>query len=418
MADATAVSGAPGAETGGEARSARLVLGFSCLGHAYSHLVTLLYLTVVLALEREWAMGYADLIRLSSLGALLFGAAALPMGWVGDRWSAAGMMVVYFLATGLATVLTGFARNPTEIMLGLAAIGLAASIYHPVGMAWSVRNAAARGKVLGINGLFGSIGVAAASGVAGVMCDLVSWRAAFFLPGVVCFATGLALLLCWRMGWVTDRKRDRVVEALASRQDMWRTFIVLSVTMLCAGLIYQGTLTVMPKLFAERLSGWVTGASSIGGFVTALYLASGLVQAFGGHLSDRFSPKSVYILMFAAQIPLLALAGMVGGLSIVPLMFAINALTVLATPAEGILLTRYSPGRHRSLAFGAKFVLSLGIAPVAIMLVAWVEQATGDFLLLFAMLAGFGGVLVVAAMMLPGDREAAKLAAPAIAPAE
>lgn len=399
-----------------ETLSARLALWFSCIGHSYSHLLTLLYLTVVLALEREWGLGYAELLQLSAVGAFLFGAGALPMGWIGDRWSAVGMMVIFFVLSGIATILTGFARNPTEMMLGLAAIGLAASIYHPVGIAWLVRNAVARGKALGINGFFGSIGVAGAAGVAGVLCDFVSWRAAFFVPGAVCLLTGIALGACWHLGLVRDRKRDRIEQKPASRQDMWRAFIVLSVTMLCAGLIYQGTLTVMPKLFAERLQGWVAGTASIGTMVMALYLASGLVQVVGGQLSDRFSPKAVYMLMFALQVPLLVLAGVVGGPLIVALMFAINALTVMGAPAESTLITRYSPSQHRSLAFGAKFVLSLGIAPVGIMLVAWVEQATGGFFLLFAILAAFGAVLVTAAMLLPGGREARP--APVAVPAE
>src|SRR5262245_14609647 len=96
----------------GEARSARLALWFSCIGHTYSHLLTMLYLTLVLTIEREWAMGYAELIKLSTLGAQLFRAGALPMGWIGDRWSAVGMMVVYFVLTGLMPIATSFASTP------------------------------------------------------------------------------------------------------------------------------------------------------------------------------------------------------------------------------------------------------------------------------------------------------------------
>lgn len=388
-------------EAAAEARSARLALWFSCVGHTYSHLLTMLFLTAVLALEREWGLGYADLIKLSTLGAFLFGAGALPMGWIGDRWSAVGMMVIFFVATGLAAMLTGFANTPAQLFVGLSAIGLCGSIYHPVGIAWLVRNARQRGKALGVNGFFGGLGVAAASGVAGVLCDYISWRAAFFVPGAVCLATGLALWLCWALGWVQDRKIDRVAEKPASRQDMWRAFFVLSLTMLCAGLIYQATSTVMPKLFAERMSGWVTGASQVGALVMALYLTTGVMQVYGGHLADRYSAKTIYIGMFALQVPLLAAAGMVAGPGIVPLMLLVNACTVLATPAEATLLTRYSPSSHRSLAFGAKFVISLGVAPLAIMLVAWAEEQTGGFLLLFFLLALFGAALVVAAWQLP-----------------
>ena len=51
------------------------------------------------------------------------------------------------------TVATGFARTPLELALGMAGTGLFASIYHPVGIAWLVRNAKNRGKALGINGV-------------------------------------------------------------------------------------------------------------------------------------------------------------------------------------------------------------------------------------------------------------------------
>ncbi len=397
-------------------RSAGLSLGFSCVGHAYSHVFTMLFLTVVLALEREWGMGYAELIRLSTLGALLFGAAALPMGWIGDRWSAVGMMVVFFFGTGAASILTGFARDPAEVMLGLAAIGLAASIYHPVGIAWLVRAAAARGRALGMNGFFGAVGTAAASAVAGVLTDWISWRAAFIVPGAVCVLTGAALWLCWRFGWVIDRKTDRISEPPASRQDMLRVFLVLSLTMLCAGLIYQALATVMPKLYAERLTGWISGTSQVGVLVMAMYLITGTMQLIGGRLIDRFSPKVVYLTSFAFQAPLLAAASMVAGPGLVPLMIVVVALNVIGIPAESMLLARYSPTRHRSLAFGAKFVLSLGIGPVAIMLVAWVEQATGSFFLLFFLLAAFAGALASAAAFLPSDR--ARASGPVAVPAE
>src|SRR3546814_2289093 len=76
-------------------------------------------------------------------------------------------------------------------MLGLAAVGLFSAIYHPVGVAWLIRSARSRGMALAVNGIFGSLGVASAGLVAGVLIDAVSWRAAFIVPGVVCLVTGI-----------------------------------------------------------------------------------------------------------------------------------------------------------------------------------------------------------------------------------
>ena len=147
--------------------SSRLSLAFTCVGHSYSHLFMLLYATVVLALEDEFARSFGELLTLSFPGFVAFGVCALPAGWLGDRWSASGMMVIFFVGTGVATMLTGLASTTFELGAGLTLIGVFASIYHPVGIAWVVRHAVKRGKALGINGLFGNLGIAGAALVAG-----------------------------------------------------------------------------------------------------------------------------------------------------------------------------------------------------------------------------------------------------------
>src|SRR5260221_1975407 len=133
------------------ARSARLSMGFSNVGHFFSHLLMLLYPTVVLALEGRFGLTYGELLSLSIPGYILFGAAALPAGWLGDRWIAEGMMVLYFVGTGAAAVLTGFSNRPFELALGLTPIGLFCSIYHSVGVALPVRNAQRRRQAPGLH---------------------------------------------------------------------------------------------------------------------------------------------------------------------------------------------------------------------------------------------------------------------------
>jgi hypothetical protein len=54
------------------------------------------------------------------------------------------MMAIFFLGIGAATVAAGFAGMSWELAAGLAAIGLLAAIYHPVGTAMLVAHAARR----------------------------------------------------------------------------------------------------------------------------------------------------------------------------------------------------------------------------------------------------------------------------------
>src|SRR5919205_2280827 len=103
-------------------RSGRLAQYFSNVGHLLSHLLMLLYPTVVLTLERQFSLSYGELLALSVTGAFLYGICALPAGWLGDRWSAEYMMVIFYVGSGAAAVLTGLATGPLGIAVGLTLV--------------------------------------------------------------------------------------------------------------------------------------------------------------------------------------------------------------------------------------------------------------------------------------------------------
>ena len=69
------------------------------------------------------------------------------------------------------SILTGFAQTPLMLAVGLAGIGIFASIYHPVDMSWLASRTSKTGTALGFNGLFGSIGIFAPL-VAGTLTGL------------------------------------------------------------------------------------------------------------------------------------------------------------------------------------------------------------------------------------------------------
>lgn len=401
-------------------QSARLSLGFSLIGHTYSHLFMLLFPVVVLTLEKEWGLPYDELLPLALAGTILFGAAALPAGWLGDRFGALGLMIIYFTGTGAASVLTGFARTPFEMALGLAAIGLFAAIYHPVGIAWLVQVALKRGQALGWSGVFGNLGFGCAGLVAGALIDLAGWRAAFIVPGLVSILTGLALWALVRAGTIEAATVDRKPEPPASRDDMIRAFAVLSVTMLCAGLISQALTVAMPKLFADRLPAEYGGsATMVGAFVSLVFVLAGAAQLVGGHLSDRLSMKWSYITAYLLQVPAMVLVASMTGWPMLATVVVIAALGTAVIPAESGLLARYTPVRWRGTAFGIKFVLSLGVSAAGLPLVSTIYGATGDFLWLFIVLAGFAALLFASGVFLPGDRGAKSVAPiPVPAPAE
>jgi MFS family permease len=395
------------------ARSATLALVFSSVGHFFAHLLMLLYPSVVLVLEGRWGMSYGDLLSLSLGGFVLFGLGALPAGWLGDRWSAERMMVVFFVGTGGAAIATGFADSPLAVALGLGAVGLFGSIYHPVGTAWLVRNAENRGRALGWNGISGSMGLAAGPFVAGALAQVLSWRAAFIIPGALCTVIGIVLFCCVRGGRVVAAPVDRRPDSPVSRRDVIRTFIVLSLTMLADGTISQAVPVALPKVFAEGLTGLTDGGTlDAGGFVTLVFVFAATAQLAGGWLADRFAMKSVYILAWAFQAPLFFAAAHTRDVPLLAVMMAVNYLGVLATPAENALLARYTPARWRATAYGAKFLLALGVSTIGVKLVAMTYDRTGSFTLLWLALADCAGFVALAGMFLPGRLRRAPLLTP------
>ncbi|MEQ8964638.1 MAG: MFS transporter [Azospirillaceae bacterium] len=403
--------------------AARLAIAFSCAGHAAMHILTALYLTVVLTLVRGWERSYDELIGLWTLGALMIGLGAPVAGWLGDRWGEARMMVVFFLVTGGGCMAAGFVGGSLGLTLALAVLGLGASIYHPVGLAWIVRAAVNRGRVMGINGIFGAVGVALAATIAGGLTTVSGWRAAFIVPGAVCVGLGLALLACLLLGLVRDGQADRAPDITPpSRGDALRAFVFLSVTMAGAAMVFNAMQTAMPRLFELRMTdllgadGQGLGVLGIGGLVTVVYLGVSSAQLVGGWLADRVPAKRLYSIGLIAMAAILAASATLSG---VPLLLAVTAALFVhgaVLPAENLLLARYTPTGRRGLAFGAKFVLAFGVGPIAVQTVAITYGWTGGFAMLLFVLSGCGLVAWAAARFLPGERAPA----PAVAavPAE
>lgn len=389
----------------------RSIVAYSCLGHLYVHLCTAFYFVIVLALERAWQLPYPQLIGLWTLGSAMVGVAALPAGLLSDRVGSPRMMVLYFLGMGGCTIAAGLTSTPAGLVAALTGIGVFAAIYHPVGIPWLVQNAAAaRGKVLGFNGIFGSLGTAGAGLTAGILIDVASWRAAFIVPGVACAMTGVALLLQLRGGSATDGgagpERETPEE---SRGDMIRAFSILLVTMFVAGLVYHTIQTSLPKVFEERHGGLVgEGTAGIGLLVAAVYTAAGIMQFVGGHLADRYPLKTVYVLTILVQAPAVWLAASLSGLPLILIATFMAMSGAAQLPAENLLLARYTPRRRHGLAFGIKFVLSFGAAPLAVQFVAGVTGRTGSFYGVFALLAGVALLGFAAASLLPASADSAE----------
>lgn len=403
----------------------RTALLFANIAHFYSHVMMLVYPTVVIALEVAFERPYGELLSLSFVGFVLYGVAALPAGWLGDKWSAPAMLAVFFFGTGAAGIAAGFATGPLGIVIALGGIGLFSSIYHPVGTAWVVANAAgtSRGRALGINGVFGTVGIACTPLIAGGLTALFGWRFAFFVPGAACIATGIAFLFVMRRMSASGAAQNTTVEVDIPRAHAIRGLAILCVTVLCVGLLAQAHTVVLPKVFAVRAPAIVDWAGLIGaGGLASIALAIGAMgQLAGGWLADRYRLTLIYPAIYVVMIPVALASANLSGLPLVGAAGAIMFLITASLPTENSLVARFCPADWRASAYGAKFVLGLGVSSLAIPFAGGVYDATGGFWWIFVSMSIIAGIVICAAAFLPrtgeGKLQNAVHKEPAVGPA-
>ena len=383
-------------------RSAFLSMGFSCIGHTYAHLFTPIFFTLVpLAIEDEFGLSHGETVALIFIGNMLFGLAAPLAGWLADRWKATGMMAIFYLGTGMAMVMCGLAESAVVLGFWLAITGLFASIYHPVGIAWLVRESVNTGAVLGINGIFGSLGAAAAAVIAGWLMYLFGWRSAYIIPGIVVVVTGIAFTVLLMKGVIIESKVDRKPSVPSSRDETLKVYLILVVTMACGGLIYNATNPALPKAFALDFGADGDGVLTVSYLVGLVYIFSSILQMAGGFCADRFPARYVYMIGYFLQIPVLMIFGLLEGASMVFVAIIMTGLNTSTQPAENILIARYTPQNRRGLIFGLKFVVAIGFSSLGVLLEGLMFDLTGDFLWLFLILGAMALVATTAAFRLP-----------------
>jgi MFS family permease len=378
----------------------RYLVPFINIGHLLDHLVMLVFPTVVLALSRDWNRPYSELLPLSLGGFIAFGAFALPAGWLADHWSRYKMMVLFFFGIGLSLFLTGFAQTPWQIAAGLTLTGMFAAIYHPVGIAMLVAAPKNLGMALGWNGLWGNLGLATAAIVSGALMDLWGWRTAFFIPGLAAVAAGaLFLVLVPDPGPVA--KKSKTIGLHVDTRTMTQIFVILLIATACGGIIFNSTTVAMPKVFDERLRALTQTNLGVGALVAFVYSIAAFAQVLMGTLIDRFDMRRLMMGVGLAQIPLLALAAALDGWPMLIVALCMMMAIFGQIPLNDAIVGKYVADEYRARVLSVRYVVSLGVAALAVPLIAVLHRTEGGFRNVFLVLAALAIAILAASFFFP-----------------
>jgi MFS family permease len=376
------------------------------VGHFMDHLFTLIFATVAaLALHREWGLGYADLLKYATPGFFAFGVFALPAGWLADKWSRDGMISVFFIGIGSASILTGFARTPLEIALGLFVVGMFAAIYHPVGLAIVVEKWKNTGMRIAVNGVWGNLGVASAALITGYFIDHGGWRTAFFVPGVVSILIGIAYSAL-RWSEITQA-RARGVARTPTRElpsdvkaMLLRVSMIVFLTTAVSSIVFQSTTFALPKVFDERLGGLAISATALGQLAFLVFALASIGQLIVGHFLDRLGPRTVF--MAAAALQVVFFMAMPGLVDLPAFLCALGFMLAAfgQIPINDYMIGRLADGQWRARIYGVRYVVSFTVLAAALPLIAFIYENWG-FDVLFRVLALSAAVILGAVCLLP-----------------
>jgi MFS family permease len=379
---------------------------FLNVGHLLDHFFMLIFTSAVLTMESEFADSYGRLILLTTWSFFFFGGASLPAGWLGDKWSRHGMMFVFFIGIGSASILTGFAVEPLHIEIGLALIGVFAAIYHPVGLALVVEEASRVGRALAVNGVWGNMGVAAAALTTGAIAEVYGWRMAFIIPGIVSVGVGLMYGVHLLKGTGVDasgaKKKTAAAVPISVQQ---RVFLFLIIAPLVGGLIFNATTISLPKIMDERLSSLFADTSEIGMIAALIFGCAAFAQLAVGELLDRYPTKRIYVGLVAAQLIMCTIAISTSGWSALAVTLPLMLATFGIIPVNDWIVAHFISKEYRSRVYAVKSVFALGIGAVAVQMTGRLYETSGSFDSLFMVLAGAAAIVLVATLILIPSRK-------------
>lgn len=313
------------------------------------------------------------------------------------------MMAVFFIGLGAAVVLTGFADSRLSITIGLFFIGLFGSIYHPIGIAMVAAGGGEKiGQRLGINGVWGNMGVALSPLAAIWLAESFGWRMVFFIPGAIIFATGLAWLWHCRNSAETAAAAARNNAKAALHVDNWKQLlVVLAVLTSLGGFIFSATTVSMPKIFEERVVDFAGSLANASLYATFVYMIASLTQVVVGQAIDRYAIKPILLIVMAGQAFTLFLAVNADGAMMVIAGLLMMALIFGQIPIIDTLIGRTVPDHMRSRVFAVKYVLNFSVAAMAPIAIAAMHDSGGGFVTLFLVLSTIAAIITVCALGLP-----------------
>ena len=291
-------------------------------------------------------------------------------------------------------------------MLGisLGILGFFAAIYHPVGIAMITKRPGKVGLRLGINGVWGNMGVALAPVLTGFLIAYADWRLAFMLPAIFCSIFGITQLLSFiELDENISNSKSKIQnEKNQVLKDGWKTVLIcLSIVTLSGGFIFGSMTFLIPRLFEINLSEISNDIAITGILAGLVYAFASFAQIGTGWLADKIPPKYVLSAMGVGQLIFIYLASFTFDYSLLFIMLAGMLFVFGQVPITDIILVKYVQDSWRGRVLSIKFMVNLCAGAAVLPAISILLKNGYDFSHVLKSLAFISIAVIVSGMLLP-----------------
>ena len=370
------------------------------IGHFLDHFMMLIFAKAAFDAGRHFGLSYDEIIIYGTLGLFLFGAAAPLAGWLADKYSRSLIIIIYPFGVSLGAFLCFLSSSPIMLGFSIGVIGFFAAIFHPVGIAMLIRDSNKVGIRLGVNGVWGNMGVAAAPVLTGFIILNSNWQLSFLVPSLICLIFGIAQFRGFKEIEIKEEKtKQKMSNGLV---EGWKIVLLsLTMTTLAGGFIFGSLTFLIPRIFEVNLSGISVDIAITGLLAGIVYAIASLSQVGVGYLIDRYSPKIILGFVGIGQFFLIYLSSLYIDYALFFVMLMAMFFVFGQVPITDAILVRYVDDQWRARILSVKFLINLcagaSVLPLVSLFLGY-GYTFSDLLTILSCLAIF---VVISAYMLP-----------------
>ena len=370
------------------------------IGHFLDHFMMLIFAKAAFDAGRHFGLSYDEIIIYGTLGLFLFGAAAPLAGWLADTYSRSLIIIIYPFGVSLGAFLCFLSSSPIMLGFSIGVIGFFAAIFHPVGIAMLIRDSNKVGVRLGVNGVWGNMGVAAAPVLTGFIILNSNWQLSFLVPSLICLIFGIAQLRGFKE---IDIKEEKTKQKTSNGLVEGWKIVLLSLTMttLAGGFIFGSLTFLIPRIFEVNLSGISVDIAITGLLAGIVYAIASFSQVGVGYLIDRYSPKIILGFVGIGQFFLIYLSSLYIDYALFFVMLMAMFFVFGQVPITDAILVRYVDDQWRARILSVKFLINLCAGASVLPLVSLFLGYGYTFSNLLTILSCLAIFVVISAYMLP-----------------